>query len=243
MCDHRCLERRESVGVCVEVAYLRDSITAHLEQSQMFGSWEPDRRSNIGAGRVLNEYCVRIARWKNPQIGNMRASSCLLAVARAVGAQRGPVDHEERSWLFEHVFDYRIACQDARDGLVIAGRARGDVVAQTAGRAGDQICARCGLGGRRNMDGLCGETGLCGHRQQHGCRETGYGSVHEQTLPGLGPHPASAVRDESTPVILWAYAPIATNYEECAQNVRRYGEGLGGSGPVADQSFNAARRS
>ena len=35
-CDHRCLERREIAGVGAEHTHLEDSITAHLEQGQMF---------------------------------------------------------------------------------------------------------------------------------------------------------------------------------------------------------------
>jgi len=57
-CDHGCLGRQASAGVRTEVAYLHDSITAHLEQSQMFGVRELGRRSSIGADRVVNEYRV-----------------------------------------------------------------------------------------------------------------------------------------------------------------------------------------
>ena len=57
-CDRGCLECRESAGVRAEVAHLEDSLTAHLEQSQMFGISELRRRSNVGARRVLNEYDV-----------------------------------------------------------------------------------------------------------------------------------------------------------------------------------------
>src|SRR5438552_831306 len=57
-CDRGCLERRESAGVRADVAHLEDSITAHLEQSQMFGIPELRRRSSVGASHVLNEYGV-----------------------------------------------------------------------------------------------------------------------------------------------------------------------------------------
>src|SRR5438309_1751147 len=110
----------------------------------------------------------------------------LRGVARAVGAQRGCLDLEVRSGLFEHVLDHRIAREDARDGLIIGGRVCGDVVAQSAVCAGEEICACCGVSGGGYMGGLCGETALCGHRQQYGCCETQYESVHEQALLKFG---------------------------------------------------------
>jgi len=104
----------------------------------------------------------------------MRPGSRLLGIARAVGAQRGYFDREVRSRLFERVLDHRVARKDARDGRIIAGRARGNIVAQRSVCADDEVCARRGLGGRGNLDGLFGETGVYGHRQQYGCCETRY---------------------------------------------------------------------
>jgi DNA-binding transcriptional LysR family regulator len=62
-CDHGCLERREIAGVGAEVAHLEDSITAHLEEGQMFGARERGPRSNTGANRVVSFGIVKVANY------------------------------------------------------------------------------------------------------------------------------------------------------------------------------------